>query len=431
MGVADAPSKKKKKKSEKKKVASKKKYLEDEGIVVANAGASEPELWQSFEESSFGDEIIAKLKKKFTAPTPIQAVTWPAAMRGVDVVGVAKTGSGKTLAFALPALVRGGKSCFLAPTRELAQQIAAQAEEFCSRVACVYGGAEKNAQAKKAEKATCIVATPGRLEDVSRTSDLLADVAVCVLDEADRMLDMGFEPQLTAIVKKMTRNDRQTLFFTATWPKAVRKLASKYCCGQEGDGGMITIHVDQRDDDEMRANKSVSQEFKRLDDSEKDAALVTVIDSLADTDKLLCFTNTKRRVDYLANALWREGYGTAKIHGDCAQRDREIALGKFKSGEWPLMFATDVAARGLDLPDVNCVVNFDMPREVEQYVHRIGRTGRAGKSGRAVTFFNDAYDIPCAPALAKIAHDANQPVPDWLQQLAKSNVKAATKLWKI
>ena len=133
---------------------------------------------------------------------------------------------------------------------------------------------------------------------------------------------------------------------------------------------------------------------------------------------MICFTNTKRRVDYLAKSLWADGFGASAIHGGRTQAEREEALRKFKTNEWPLMFATDVAARGLDLPDVSMVVNFDMPRDVEQYVHRIGRTGRAGKSGSAVTFWNPAYDTECAGALAKIARGAGQAVPDWLDEVA-------------
>ncbi|KAH8046697.1 helicase [Aureococcus anophagefferens] len=155
---------------------------------------------------------------------------------------------------------------------------------------------------------------------------------------------------------------------------------------------------------------AIGQSFFKLDDSEKDEQLAKLIDGMADSDRMICFTNTKRRVDYLAVALGRGG--ASAIHGGRSQAEREEALRKFKTNEWPLMFATDVAARGLDLPDVSVVVNFDMPRDVEQYVHRIGRTGRAGKSGRSVTFWNPAYDTECAGALAKIAR-GGPAVPDW------------------
>ena len=231
--------------------------------------------------------------------------------------------------------------------------------------------------------------------------------------------------------RKGARTERQTLFFSATWPAAVRKLAANYA--QRGGAAPLVISVGDAlaggQDDGLAANKAIAQSFFKLDDSEKDEQLAKLIDAMGDADRMICFTNTKRRVDYLAKSLWNDGFGASAIHGGRSQAEREEALRKFKTNEWPLMFATDVAARGLDLPDVSVVVNFDMPRDVEQYVHRIGRTGRAGKSGKSVTFWNPAYDADCAPALAKIAADAGQPVPDFL---AAAAAKAKTsKLWKV
>lgn len=392
---------------------------------VSDDTAIEPVVAFADAAGLFGKETADRLGAAFAAPTPVQAVAWPAACSGGDVVALAKTGSGKTLAYLLPAFRAAEKApaaagpavVVLAPTRELAIQISEDATKWggALKTVVVYGGADRRAQKiKLKQRPACIVATPGRLKDfIDDRSIILTGVACVVLDEADRMLDMGFAPQLTAIVEAMGKGARQTLFFSATWPTSVRKLASKYSAsplvlsiGGSGEGSGL------------QANKDVTQTFFKLDDSEKDAQLALLIDGMADTDRMICFTNTKRRVDYLAKSLWADGFGASAIHGGRTQAEREEALRKFKTNEWPLMFATDVAARGLDLPDVSMVVNFDMPRDVEQYVHRIGRTGRAGKSGSAVTFWNPAYDTECAGALAKIARGAGQAVPDWLDEVA-------------
>ena len=394
----------------------------------------------------FGGDVAARLGAAFAAPTPVQAVAWPAACGGGDVVALAKTGSGKTLAYLLPAFRAAAAApagslavVVLAPTRELAIQIGADAAAWGGRLetVVVYGGADRRGQQRelRAKRPSCVVATPGRLKDFvdDRSLDLAA-VACVVLDEADRMLDMGFEPQLAAIVDAMDKGadvERQTLFFSATWPAGVRKLASKYARGAAGPPLVVSIGgaLGDGDGSGLRANAAIGQSFFKLDDSEKDEQLAKLIDGMADSDRMICFTNTKRRVDYLAKSLWADGFGASAIHGGRSQAEREEALRKFKTNEWPLMFATDVAARGLDLPDVSVVVNFDMPRDVEQYVHRIGRTGRAGKSGRSVTFWNPAYDTECAGALAKIARDAGQPVPDWLDAVAAKG--KAGKNWAV
>merc|ERR1719421_1125009 len=182
--------------------------------------------------------------------------------------------------------------------------------------------------------------------------------------------------------------------------------------------------------EELAANTAITQEFFQLDDSVKDSALGRELSKMPDTAKVLVFVNTKRRAEHLVKLAWESGYGCAAIHGDRKQADREKALSCFRSGEWPVLIATDVAARGLDIDDVTHVVNFDMPRDVEGYVHRIGRTGRAGKTGVSITFWNPDYDTECAPALVKIAKDANQPVPEWLQKWA-DKLGQGKKNWAI
>ena len=426
-------------------------YLAEHAVACTRDGAPaaaavEPVVAFADAAALFGGDVAARLGAAFAAPTPVQAVAWPAACGGGDVVALAKTGSGKTLAYLLPAFRAAAAApagslavVVLAPTRELAIQIGADAAAWGGRLetVVVYGGADRRGQQRelRAKRPSCVVATPGRLKDFvdDRSLDLAA-VACVVLDEADRMLDMGFEPQLAAIVDAMDGGadvERQTLFFSATWPAGVRKLASKYARGAAGPPLVVSIGgaLGDGDGSGLRANAAIGQSFFKLDDSEKDEQLAKLIDGMADSDRMICFTNTKRRVDYLAKSLWADGFGASAIHGGRSQAEREEALRKFKTNEWPLMFATDVAARGLDLPDVSVVVNFDMPRDVEQYVHRIGRTGRAGKSGRSVTFWNPAYDTECAGALAKIARDAGQPVPDWLDAVAAKG--KAGKNWAV
>ena len=275
-----------------------------------------------------------------------------------------------------------------------------------------------------------------------------------VLDEADRMLEMGFEPQLKEIFGELpsSRSGRQTLLFTATWPKAVRKMAASYLAegtdegtvgrgnvGVKGDDvgegeatGAVKIFLgegpDGGDGAELAANKAVSQRFVHATDDEKDKKMYDVLCELPEGSRVVAFANTKRRVENLAKTFWDFGFGTVSVHGDKKQNEREAALKKFVDNQCPLMFATDVAARGLDIKGVTHVVNFDMARDVESYVHRIGRTGRAGELGESVTFWNPDYDKECAPALCKIARDAGQEVPEWLAKYEKTK---ESKQWKV
>ena len=233
---------------------------------------------------------------------------------------------------------------------------------------------------------------------------------------------MGFEPQMEQIMKTIP-DERQTLLFTATWPKAVQKLARKYL--REG-----AVHINIGETTDLAANRAVVQEFHRLDDDEKEAMLWKIWDGLAPSDKMIVFANTKRRIDNLQKQVLKGGYKCAAMHGDKTQKERDDSLSRFVSGQVNVLFATDVCARGLDISDVTHVINFDMARDVESYVHRIGRTGRAGKAGRSITFFNDAYDMECAPALAKIAQEAGQVVPEFLEAAAKKGGKVKNKGWK-
>lgn len=398
-----------------------------------------PDPVQSFETAPFGKKMKAALQAAgFAAPTPIQAQGWPVAVNGDDLVSVAKTGSGKTLAFLLPAFrtiakkqldaSNGPVVLVLAPTRELAVQIEAVAVQFGAaydiNTTIVYGGVPKPPQAKALKSCPqVVVATPGRLVDLMNDGSIkIGSVACLVLDEADRMLDMGFEPQMEQIMKKIPA-ERQTLLFSATWPKAVKKLAAKYLKDS-------AVHVNVGETEELAANKAVSQEFFKLDDDEKEAKLWRILYDMGENTKIIIFGNTKNRINKLQKEVWNQGYDNIAMHGDKTQQERDAGLKKFLSGEVPIMLATDVCARGLDIKDVTHVLNFDMARDVESYIHRIGRTGRAGKNGVSITFFNRAYDMECAPALAKIAEEAGQVVPDFLKEAAEKTKAVKNKAWR-
>lgn len=416
-------------------VLSAKKFRKKHFITAAGENQVLPDPVQRFEDAPFGKKAIAALKAAFPAPTPIQAQAWPIAVEGNDLVAIAKTGSGKTLGFLLPAFKQISESeasalsvLVLAPTRELVSQIEVECKKFESHSkvtsAAVFGGAPKGPQVAAVKaKPQVLIATPGRLQDLMEMGVVsLKKVQYVVLDEADRMLDMGFEPEIKKILDT-TPASRQTLLFSATWPKAVQRIATNYLKAEH-----VRVNVGQTE--ELAANKAVSQEFFAIGDDEKEVKLWRIIADLPEQAKLICFMNTKRRVVALKKAFWERGYEAAELHGDRAQRDRDYDLARFAKGDVWLLFATDVCARGLDIRGVTHVVNYDMARDVESYVHRIGRTGRAGASGTSITFWNEAYDMECAPALVKIAQDAGQVAPDWLQKAASKQAQVKNKLWK-
>ena len=416
-----------------------------------------PASYESFSDTPFAPAVRNALAAAYPGPTAIQSKSWPLAVSGSDLIAVAKTGSGKTLAFALPVLHRLTSTAtsadrqvhalVLSPTRELAAQIHAAAEPYGKLVgvtmSVVYGGVPLHEQKAelKARSPGMVVATPGRLVDLLGQGVLkLGACDHIVLDEADRLLDMGFAPQLKTTFEAMPAV-RQTLLFTATWPKAVRKLAASYLrdgdathklflgggdeSGAAGTGNSTTDAAEEAAA-ELTANVAVTQTFMQATDDEKDNKLWAYLGELAEGSRVIVFANTKRRVDMLAKNF--SDFGTVSVHGDKEQRDREASLAKFTNNLCPLMVATDVAARGLDIKLVTHVVNYDMARDVESYVHRIGRTGRAGKEGVSFTFWNPDYDKECAPALVKIARKAGQPVPEWL---AKYETAKASKLWAV
>eukprot|EP00250_Pteridium_aquilinum_P019622 c24496_g1_i3 orf=292-2184(-) len=367
--------------------------------------------------------ILQLLSAGFLAPTPIQAQSWPLALQSRDIVAIAKTGSGKTLGYLLPAFLHlartransqlGPVVLVLSPTRELATQIQDEALKFgkSSRISCtcVYGGAPKGPQLRDLDRgADIVIATPGRLNDfleMKRVS--LRQVSYLVLDEADRMLDMGFEPQIRKIVKEIPRQ-RQTLMFTATWPKEVRKIADEIL--------VKAVQVNIGKTDELVANKAITQYVEIVSMYEKQGKLERILRSQEPGSKVIIFCSTKKMCDQLARSLGR-GFGAAAIHGDKSQSERDHVLAQFKAGRCPILVATDVAARGLDIKDIRVVVNFDFPTGVEDYVHRIGRTGRAGATGIAYSFFTE-QDGKHAKELIAVLEGANQKVPLELRDFA-------------
>merc|ERR1719316_2018759 len=369
----------------------------------------------------------------FPSPSKIQKYTWPLAMKHIDVIGVAATGSGKTLAFLLPAFAhmletrteaRDPQLLVLAPTRELAIQIHEEAEKFgrSSRIkcVCVYGGAPKRDQANLLRDGCHgIIGTPGRVNDFIEGRQIrLHKVQKLVLDEADRMLDMGFEPQIRKILKEVPRQ-RHTLFFTATWPQEVRRLASEFLYNAH----MVTIG----NRDELKANADIVQIMKVVNDYNKNQTLCQVLQQAgvaggstsATGAKGLIFCTTKRMCDQLSTALTQLGVPSGSIHGDKDQHERERVLGNFRSGKTQLLIATDVAARGLDIKGITLVVNYDMPNDSEDYVHRIGRTGRAGMKGYAVTLATKKEGFK-VKGIVDVMKKTNQQIDPEVEQLAAS-----------
>jgi ATP-dependent RNA helicase RhlE len=317
------------------------------------------------------------------APFPIQSLVMRDALAGADVLAKSQTGSGKTLAFAIPIAERIDpdgpvpSALVLVPTRELAAQVAEDSAVVAKakglRVAVAYGGVGIREQGRAVARAQILVATPGRLEDIAERRLVKLDgVRILVLDEADRMLDMGFQPQVDRIVRRLPR-DRQTMFFSATLDGDAGRIAQAYTSEARrhevaSDAKTIT-EVDHR--------------FIPVSDQGKTDALVQIL--RADRELSLVFVRTKRGADRLVDKLKARGVNAGAMHGDMTQPARKQALAQFESGRVDVLVATDVAARGLDLEGISHVINFDPPEDEKGYVHRIGRTGRAGRSGVGVT----------------------------------------------
>ncbi|KAB1222423.1 DEAD-box ATP-dependent RNA helicase 37 [Morella rubra] len=408
-------------------------------IPVETSGNNVPPAVNTFADIDLGDALNQNIRRcKYVKPTPVQRYAIPISLAGRDLMACAQTGSGKTAAFCFPIIAgimrgqyvqrpRGARTVFplaliLSPTRELSCQIHDEAKKFSYqtgvKVVVAYGGAPINQQLRELERGVDIlVATPGRLVDLlERARVSLQMIRYLALDEADRMLDMGFEPQIRKIVEQMDMPPpgvRQTMLFSATFPKEIQRLASDFL------SNYIFLAVGRVGS----STDLIVQRVEFVHESDKRSHLMDLIHAQKENGVhgkpalTLVFVETKKGADSLEHWLCLNGFPATTIHGDRTQQEREQALRLFKSGKTPILVATDVAARGLDIPHVAHVVNFDLPNDIDDYVHRIGRTGRAGKTGLATAFFNENNSSLARP-LAELMQEANQEVPAWLSRYA-------------
>jgi ATP-dependent RNA helicase DDX3X len=384
-----------------------------------------PEM-SNFDDCEVHPCLLANIKRlKYSKPTPIQKFSIPVSLQRRDLMACAQTGSGKTAAYLFPIVAKmlndgpptsstnidyrsaNPIGLVLAPTRELGVQIYEEGLKFTYRtgikVVVVYGGTDPKLQSKELEKgADIIVATPGRLIDfTSRGRIGLQNVKYLVLDEADRMLDMGFEPQIRLILEKLPEK-RETGMFSATFPQTIQYLAAelmtKYVFLSVGRVGSTTDNI--------------TQELFQVDEMEKNDLLITKLKEIQGL--VVVFVETKRNAEFLSEFLKHLGFACTTMHGNRTQQERERALNDFKTGRFNVLVATDIAARGLDVMNIGCVINYDMPSNINDYVHRIGRTGRIGKKGLAISFIDekcshvvkDLYSLLC---------ETKQNIPEWFE----------------
>ncbi|XP_071530598.1 probable ATP-dependent RNA helicase vasa-like isoform X2 [Panulirus ornatus] len=390
-------------------------------------------------EESFDDMNLRELLRTnmmhagYRQPTPIQKYAIPILQSGRDLMACAQTGSGKTAAFLLPMLqyiIEGNienhaleefaqpVGLVLSPTRELALQIYYEARKFAcgssAKCSIVYGGAAINYQVERLKKAGChiLVATPGRLKDLLRRGRIsMSSLKFLIFDEADRMLDMGFIDDMQELVAHETmppKSQRQTMMFSATFPDMVQQCAIQFL------KNYLFLVVGSIG----AANKDVIQEVLEVRKANKREILLDYLMKIQSCDKVLVFVERKQQADFIGAYLCTENINAVTIHGDRFQSQREEALAAFRTGRNSVLVATSVAARGLDIRGVSLVINYDLPKSVDEYVHRIGRTGRLGNQGHAISFFDQDFDASIAKDLVKILNDAGQVVPDWLMIFA-------------
>ncbi|KRX74376.1 ATP-dependent RNA helicase DDX3Y [Trichinella nativa] len=415
-----------------------------EEIAVEATGHNVPACIQKFSELNLHPWIMDNIRLcHYDKPTPVQKFAIPTALENRDLMACAQTGSGKTAAFLLPILhhiLSGGPEMLrksdtapngrrrlypaalvLAPTRELTLQIFNEACKFSYRTpimsTILYGGRENYRDQINKLRIGChlLVATPGRLNDVMNQGYIGLDACrFLVLDEADRMLDMGFEPQIRQIVEMSgmpRRSHRQTMMFSATFPHEIQMLAQDF---------LVPDYVFLAVGRVGSTSENITQKLVWVEDYDKRAFLLDLLNASSPETLTLIFVETKRGAADLAYFLSGERYSVVAIHGDLKQFEREQHLESFRSGNTPILVATAVAARGLDIPNVKHVINYDLPSEIDEYVHRIGRTGRVGNIGLATTFFNNK-NKNMARDLAELLVEANQELPDFLERMAREN----------
>ncbi len=410
-------------------------------IPVEASGHDVPEPVLQFTNPPLDDHLISNIKlASYKTPTPVQKYSIPIVMGGRDLMACAQTGSGKTGGFLFPILSQafingpsnlptqgqGGMgfrsrkafptSLILAPTRELVSQIYDEGRKFAYRSwvrpCVVYGGADIGTQLRSMERGCdLLVATPGRLVDlIERGRISLANIKYLVLDEADRMLDMGFEPQIRRIVEGEDMppvQGRQTLMFSATFPRDIQMLARDFL------KDYVFLSVGRVGS----TSENITQKVEYVEDPDKRSVLLDILHTHAGGLTLI-FVETKRMADSLSDFLINQNFPATSIHGDRTQRERERALEMFRNGRCPILVATAVAARGLDIPNVTHVVNYDLPTDIDDYVHRIGRTGRAGNTGLSTAFFNRG-NRGIVRDLLELLKEAHQDVPPFLENVAR------------
>jgi ATP-dependent RNA helicase DDX3X len=409
-------------------------------IPVEASGHDVPEPVTEFTSPPLDSHLLANIfLAGYKNPTPVQKYSIPIVSGGRDLMACAQTGSGKTGGFLFPILSQsfthgpgpapaaannmayGRRKAFptaliLAPTRELVSQIFEESRKFAYRSwvkpCVVYGGADIGSQLRQIERGCdLLVATPGRLVDlIERGRISLSNIKYLVLDEADRMLDMGFEPQIRRIVEgedMPSTENRQTLMFSATFPRDIQMLARDFL------RDYIFLSVGRVGS----TSENITQKVEYVEDPDKRSVLLDILNA-HQGGLTLIFVETKRMADSLSDFLINQNFPATSIHGDRTQRERERALEVFRSGRFPILVATAVAARGLDIPNVTHVVNYDLPTDIDDYVHRIGRTGRAGNTGIATAFFNRG-NRGVVRELIDLLKEANQEVPAFLETVAR------------
>jgi ATP-dependent RNA helicase RhlE len=386
---------------------------------IQSAAAPTPAATIRFEDFGLSPDILRALSDQgYVHPTPIQAEAIPVVLQGHDVMGAAQTGTGKTAGFALPIIQlllatasssasparHPVRALILTPTRELADQVAENVKAYCRhtplRSTVVFGGIDMAPQTAALRAGVeIVIATPGRLLDhVQQKTISLSQTQILVMDEADRMLDMGFLPDLQRIINLLPK-ERQNLMFSATFSPEIKKLANSFLKDP------VTIEVARSNATADRVTQVV---YKVAEDDKRDAVLHLIRGR--DLKQILVFSNTKIGASRLSRHLEQEGVKASAIHGDKTQNERMAALEAFKNGGVDVLVATDVAARGLDISDLPCVINYDLPYNAEDYVHRIGRTGRAGASGDAISLCSDK-DARLLQDIEKLIRTKLAPVP--------------------
>jgi ATP-dependent RNA helicase DDX23/PRP28 len=436
-------------------------FREDFDIHIQGGRATLPLRFWS--EANFPSEIIRAIEAvKYENPSPIQRQAIPVGLAGRDLIGIAETGSGKTAAFLIPMLVymmrlpalyinrvaeQGPLAIVMAPTRELAQQIDDEAKKLARftsfRSVCVVGGQDIEEQGYHLRRGVeMVIGTPGRMVDCLENNYMVLNQCnYVVLDEADRMVDMGFEPQVIAVLDSMggllksedeaqaeqqvqsSSTSEQTIYrttamFSATMPIEVERIAKTYLRHP------VMIRVG---DEDSGKNKRIDQRVIVLNsEAQKKTKLTEELSHLVKTDKIIVFINSKKQCDIIGRYLDSIGYHAGVLHGGKSQDQREETLEFFRNGSYQILVASDVAARGLDIPDVTHVINYDCPAKIENYTHRIGRTGRAGKTGVATTFLTDA-DAEVMYDLKNYLEATSMPVPQLLMSHPSAQAPAGSR----